>query len=44
MLISHNVAVVSIEQVTILFGEEGFQEKEVIGGNDIGGALLCGVS
>jgi hypothetical protein len=41
---SHNVAVVSIEQVTILFGEDGFHEKDVIGGSDIAGALLWGHS
>jgi hypothetical protein len=44
VFISHNVAVVSIEQVTMLFGEDGFQEKDVIGGRDIGGDLLCRVS
>jgi hypothetical protein len=41
---SHNVAVVSMEQVTMLLGEEGFQEKDVMGGRDMAGDLLYHIS
>ena len=37
---SHSVAVVSIEQVTIVDGLTGFQENEVMGGRLICGDLL----
>ena len=40
-MISHNVAVVSIEQVTTEFGETAFQLNEVIGGRLVAGSLLC---
>lgn len=38
---SHSVAVVSIEQVTMDSVRIGFQEKEVMGGRLICGDLLC---
>ena len=37
---SHNVAVVSIEQVTTELGETAFQLNEVIGGRLVAGSLL----
>jgi hypothetical protein len=39
-VISHNVAVVSIEHVTTEFGETAFQLNEVIGGKLVAGSLL----
>lgn len=41
VLMSHSVAVVSIEQVTMDSVRIGFQEKEVMGGRLICGDLLC---
>ena len=41
LLMSHNVAVVSIEQVTMLSGRVGFHEKDVMGGRLVCGDLLC---
>lgn len=41
---SHSVAVVSVEQVTILCGDVGFQLKEVIGGRFDTCCLLFDVS
>ena len=38
---SHSVAVVSMEQVTMVSGRTGFQEKDVMGGRLICGDLLC---
>jgi hypothetical protein len=40
VLMSHRVAVVSMEQVTMEFGDIAFQEKEVMGGRDVAGDLL----
>jgi len=40
LLISHNVAVVSMEQVTIFSGRVGFHEKDVMGGRLVCGDLL----
>ena len=42
VLMSHNVAVVSIEQVTIDSGRVGFHAKEVMGGRLDWGDLLWG--
>jgi hypothetical protein len=39
-VISHSVAVVSIEHVTTEFGETAFQLSEVIGGRLVAGSLL----
>ena len=41
---SHNVAVVSIEQVTTELGETAFQLSEVMGGRLVAGSLLYQVS
>lgn len=41
VLMSHNVAVVSVEHVTMLAGAVGFHENDVIGGKLYTGCLLC---
>lgn len=44
VLMSHSVAVVSVEHVTMLCGAFGFQLKLVIGGKFDGFCLLCSLS